>query len=98
MVCCGRSLQFCHFGSTQGSLSSAIDTIDPTYTLRMAMGKRDLQRSVWVATTDFPTVASHPFYTRLNQLLGDHGIDAKDAIAAVGGAGDHQSPRLNRRQ
>ena len=39
------------------------------YTLAMAMGKRkrDRQPSMWVAATDFP--ASHPFYTRLNQLL-----------------------------
>jgi transposase len=30
---------------------------------------------MWVATTDLPTAASHPFYTRLNQLLRDHGFD-----------------------
>ena len=30
---------------------------------------------MWVATTDFPTAASHPFYTRLNQLLRDYGFD-----------------------
>ena len=30
---------------------------------------------MWVATTDFPTAASHPFYTRLNQLLREHGFD-----------------------
>jgi hypothetical protein len=30
---------------------------------------------MWVATTDFPTAASHPFYTRLNQLLCQHGFD-----------------------
>jgi transposase len=30
---------------------------------------------MWVATTDFPTAASHPFYTRLNQLLRQHGFD-----------------------
>jgi transposase len=43
----------------------------------MAMGKRKRNRqpSIWVATTDFPTAASHPFYTRLNQLLRDHGFD-----------------------
>ena len=47
------------------------------YTSRMAMGKRKRNRqpSIWVATTDFPTAASHPFYTRLNQLLRDHGFD-----------------------
>jgi transposase len=30
---------------------------------------------MWVATTDFPTAASHPFYTGLNQLLREHGVD-----------------------
>jgi transposase len=30
---------------------------------------------MWVATTDFPTAASHPFYTRLNQLLREHRFD-----------------------
>ena len=49
----------------------------PYYTLRMAMGKRtrDRQPNMWVTTTDFPTAASHPFYTRLNQLLREHGFD-----------------------
>jgi transposase len=44
---------------------------------RMALGKRkrDRQTSMWVATTDFPTAATHPFYTRLNQLLREHGFD-----------------------
>jgi transposase len=41
------------------------------------MGKRerDRQPTMWVATTDFPTAASHPFYTRLNQLLRERGFD-----------------------
>jgi transposase len=30
---------------------------------------------MWVATTDLPTAASHPFYARLNQLLREHGFD-----------------------
>ena len=30
---------------------------------------------MWVATTDFPTAASHPFYTRLNRLPREHGFD-----------------------
>ena len=30
---------------------------------------------MWVATTDFPTATSHPFYMRLNQLLREHGFD-----------------------
>ena len=43
----------------------------------MAMGKRkrDRQPTMWVATTDLPTAASHPFYARLNQLLREHGFD-----------------------
>ena len=43
----------------------------------MAMGKRERDRkpTMWVATTVFPTAASHPFYTRLNQLLREHGFD-----------------------
>ena len=43
----------------------------------MSMGKRkrDRQPSMWVATTDLPTATSHPFYTRLNQLLRAHGFD-----------------------
>jgi transposase len=49
----------------------------PYYTSRMAMGKRtrDRQPPMWVATTDLPTAASHPFYRRLNQLLREHGFD-----------------------
>lgn len=30
---------------------------------------------MWVATTELPTAASHPFYRRLNQLLGEHAFD-----------------------
>src|SRR5437870_13538908 len=43
----------------------------------MAMGKRkrNQQPTMWVTTTDFPTAASHPFYTRLNQLLREQGFD-----------------------
>jgi transposase len=43
----------------------------------MAMGKRTRERQpvLWVATTDLPTAASHPFYRRLNQLLATHGFD-----------------------
>jgi transposase len=44
---------------------------------RMAMGKRKRERqpAMWVTTTDLPTAASHPFYTRLNQLLHERGFD-----------------------
>jgi transposase len=43
----------------------------------MAMGtrERDRQPTMWVATADLPTAASHPFYARLNQLLREHGFD-----------------------
>jgi Transposase domain (DUF772) len=30
---------------------------------------------MWMMTADLPTVASHPFYWRLNQLLREHGFD-----------------------
>ena len=48
-----------------------------TTLLRMAMGRRtrDRQPPMWVATTELPTAASHPFYARLNQLLREHGFD-----------------------
>src|SRR5262245_65559969 len=47
------------------------------YTLPMVMGrrKRDRQPSMRLATTDLLAAASHPFYTRLNQLLREHGFD-----------------------
>ena len=47
------------------------------YSHRMAMGKRKRERqpTMWATATDFPTAASHPFYTRLNQLLRQHGFD-----------------------
>jgi transposase len=43
----------------------------------MAMEKRtrDRQPAMWVATTELPTSASHPFYARLNQLLSEHRFD-----------------------
>ena len=72
-------MRFCHFGSIECQQpSSGIDTIDPPYyTLQMAMGKRKRARqpSMWITTTDFPTAASHPFYTRLNQPLRVHRFD-----------------------
>lgn len=59
-------------------VTQGIDTGNPTYyTLRMAMGKRKRARqpTMWVATADLPTAASHPFYARLNQLLREYGFD-----------------------
>lgn len=57
-----------------------VDVLDDAQRTRMcpmAMGKRKRARqpTVWVTTTDFPTAASHPFYTRLNHLLREHGFD-----------------------
>ena len=53
---------------------------------RMAMGKRKRgarQRTMWVATTDLPTTAAHPFYDRLNRMLDDAGFDADvEAVCA----------------
>jgi transposase len=43
----------------------------------MSMGKRKSTRQprMWIATTDLPTAASHPFYARLNRLFADQGFD-----------------------
>src|SRR5438093_5330864 len=43
--------------------------------MRPGKRKRDRQPAMWVPTTDLPTAASHAFYTRLNQLLRQHGFD-----------------------
>jgi transposase len=44
----------------------------------MAMGKRRRrakQTAMWLATSDLPRSAAHPFYTRLNQILDTHDFD-----------------------
>lgn len=41
----------------------------------MGRRKRARQPPLWVATTQLPTAASHPFYARLNQVLGEQGFD-----------------------
>jgi transposase len=44
----------------------------------MAMGtrrKRQRQHALWVAASDLPTTAAHPFYQRLNALLDEHDFD-----------------------
>ena len=41
----------------------------------MGTRKRDRQPAMWVATTELPTTASHPFYARLNQLLSEERFD-----------------------
>ena len=45
----------------------------------MAMGTtRDdgSQQAMWVATADLPQGGGHPFYERLNEILGAAGFDA----------------------
>lgn len=44
----------------------------------MAMGKRKTERQneLWIAATEIPDSPGHPFYRRLNQLLGENGFDA----------------------
>jgi transposase len=45
----------------------------------MAMAKRKHRRrqtAMWIATSDLPTTAAHPFYDRLNRILDDAGFDA----------------------
>jgi transposase len=42
----------------------------------MALGKQKCeQQAAWVATTDLPMSPGHPFYQKLNRLLGDAGFD-----------------------
>jgi transposase len=45
----------------------------------MAMGsrrKRQRQHELWVAASDLPSTAAHPFYQRVNALLDEHYFDA----------------------
>ena len=44
----------------------------------MAMGKRrtERQQALWIATGDLPPAPGHPFYSKLNELLAQHGFDA----------------------
>jgi transposase len=45
----------------------------------MAMGTRDKrqrQHDLWIAASDLPLTAAHPFYQRVNALLDDHYFDA----------------------
>ena len=44
----------------------------------MAMGRRKHRRrqtTMWIATSDLPRTAAHPFYERLNRILDDAGFD-----------------------
>ena len=52
----------------------------------MAMGKRrrcGRQPSMWVASSDLPRSAGHPFYERLNRVLDAAGFDAFIVVARV---------------
>ena len=45
----------------------------------MAMGsrgKRQRQHELWVAASDLPATAAHPFYRQVNALLDEHYFDA----------------------
>jgi transposase len=45
----------------------------------MAMGKRKRrlrQSTIWIATSDLPRTAAHPFYERMNRILDKAGFDA----------------------
>jgi transposase len=52
----------------------------------MAMGKRKRgvrQSTFWIATSDLPRTAAHPFYERLNGILDKAGFDAQvEALCA----------------
>ena len=43
----------------------------------MALGKRgaDQQQEFWVSTVELPKAPGHPFYMKLNELLGEAGFD-----------------------
>ncbi len=44
----------------------------------MAMGRREKRRQqdgLWIATSQLPVSAGHPFYQRLNRVLDEHGFD-----------------------
>jgi transposase len=42
----------------------------------MALGRRaQEQQGLWVCTTELPTSPGHPFYQKLNQILGEAGFD-----------------------
>ena len=46
----------------------------------MAMGKRKRrlrQSTIWIATSDLPRTAAHPFYERINQILDQAGFDGQ---------------------
>jgi transposase len=53
----------------------------------MAMGKRKHRRrqtTMWIATSDLPRTAAHPFYERLNRILDEAGFDTFVETQAAG--------------
>lgn len=44
----------------------------------MAMGRRprEQQQELWIESSELPRGPGHPFYRRLNEVLGEHGFDA----------------------
>src|SRR5437773_4623270 len=44
----------------------------------MAMGRRDReeQGELWIAAAELPRSGTHPFYDRVNEILGKEGFDA----------------------
>ena len=52
---------------------------------------------MWVASTDLPQSAGHPFYERLNHVLEDAGFEVRDVISHVTGTGFPHSRNLNGR-
>jgi len=51
----------------------------------MAQGRKKTERqeSMWIATSDLPVTAGHPFYSKLNEIFDKHGFDKYvDELAA----------------
>src|SRR6266849_6506912 len=59
----------------QGSAAGSSHAVYYNALMSMGKRKRDRQPTMWIPTTELPTAASHPFYTRLNQLLREQGFD-----------------------
>lgn len=43
--------------------------------MAMKRRRRNTQGQLWVSSTDLPRSPGHPFYLKLNKLLGQHGFD-----------------------
>lgn len=58
----------------------------------MSMGKRKRQQGLWVEVERLAKSPSHPFYRRLNEILGKHGFDGFVEAACKG----YYSDRMGR--